>query len=100
MLNIIGTKVHRRKTSCIVANPKISVITVFVLYPISGVIPPKFVTTQKQLSLAWDTVIAPVPMAIIVSTDKTSVLSPSIGSIGARIPAVVVIITVEEPCAV
>ena len=61
---------------------------------------PKLVTTQKYESLACDTVMAPAPIAITQSTVLTGEASPSAPSNGAIIPAVVVIATVEEPCAV
>ena len=61
---------------------------------------PKLVTTQKYESLACDTVMAPAPIAITQSTVLTGEASPSAPSSGAMIPAVVVIATVEEPCAV
>ena len=85
--------------STIDAIPMINVHTVCVLYPCSGVISPKLVTTQKYESLACDTVMAPAPIAITQSTDFTGVASPSTGRSGASIPAVVVIATVDEPCA-
>ena len=61
---------------------------------------PKLVTTQKYESLACDTVMAPAPIAITQSTVLTGEASPRAPSSGAMIPAVVVIATVEEPCAV
>ena len=61
---------------------------------------PKLVTTQKYESLACDTVMAPAPIAITQSTVLTGEASPSAPSSGAMIPAVVVIATVEDPCAV
>ena len=78
----------------------ISVLTVSALYPCSGVISPKFVTTQKYESFACDTVIAPAPIASVTSVICAGVVNPSTGRSGATIPAVVVRATVEEPCAV
>ncbi len=58
------------------------------------------VTTQKKLSLAWDTVIAPAPIAMTVSTRPISLSRPSCGSSGATSAEVVTSATVVEPCAV
>lgn len=81
------------------AIPSTSVHNVCVLYPCSGSISPKLVTTQKYESFAWETVIAPAPIAITASAARTGDASPRTPMSGARIPAVVVMATVEEPCA-
>ena len=57
----------RMAISRIAARPITRVFSVCVLYPFSGVIPPKLVTTQKKESFAWETVIAPAPMAMQTS---------------------------------
>ena len=43
---------------------------------------------------------APAPMAMTASAAATGVSRPSVAITGARMPAVVVMATVEEPCAV
>ena len=53
-------------------------------------------TTQKYESLAWETVMAPAPMASTVYTGSR----PSAASSGAMMDEVVMIDTVEEPWAV
>ena len=57
-------------------------------------------TTQKYESFAWETVIAPAPIAMQTSVACSGVSKPSTVSNGAMMPAVVIIATVEEPCAV
>ena len=58
-----------------------------------------WVTTQKKLSLACDTVIAPAPMAITHITRPISLSSPICASSGSTMAAVVISATVVEPCA-
>src|SRR5690606_19653305 len=59
-----------------------------------------WVTTQKKLSLAWDTVMPPAPMAMTVSTRPISLSRPSWPSIGATSAEVVTRATVVDPWAV
>ena len=48
----------------------------------------------------WDTVMAPAPIANTVNAFDNSVSKPSGGSSGAMIVALVIIATVDDPCAV
>ena len=56
--------------------------------------------------MAWETVIAPAPMAMTVSAAANGEVSPSAlirepsAEYRPRMPAVVVMATVDEPCAV
>src|SRR5690606_38919591 len=58
------------------------------------------VTTQKKLSLAWDTTAEPAPMAMTTSALSRSLTKPNSFIKGASMEAVVINATVDEPCAV
>lgn len=79
------------------AIPMIRVPSVWVLYPWEVSISPEFVTTQKYESFACETVIAPAPIATTTRAADTGVTNPMLCMIGAMIPALVVMATVEEP---
>jgi len=58
------------------------------------------VTTQKKASFEWEIVMDPAPMANVASTVPLSLFRLSETSMGEMMEAVVMIATVDEPCAV
>lgn len=62
--------------------------------------PESWVTAQKKLSFAWETAIAPAPVANTAKTLIVSESNPKVPRSGAMMEAVVIMATVEEPWAV
>jgi hypothetical protein len=67
------------------------------LYPVFTSMPLIRVTTQKKLSLAWEATIDPAPIARTERARPIDESSLMDASMGARIEAVVMIATVEDP---
>ena len=62
-------------------------------------IPLIWVTTQKKLSLAWETTMDPAPIEITNSALSISVANPRLPIIGNTMEAAVINATVDDPCA-
>ena len=77
-----------------------SVVNVKYRYMDRTLIPLYCWITQKKLSFAWLTVIAPPPMVRTSSAFSKDWSRPIAGSKGANIDEVITIEAVEEPCAV
>lgn len=80
-------------------DPITNVPVVCNLYPVFTSIPDICVMTQKKLSLAWETINEPDPIAITTIALSISLVNPNTGIKETIIDAVVIKATVEEPWA-
>ena len=92
--------IEATKTQRAAKVPTTKVPKVYTLYPVFTSIPENWVNIQKPLSLAWETTMAPAPIADTTKALSISEVNPRVASKGAMIEAVVMRATVDDPWAV